>query len=40
MTTVGEERGNYCAACFTGDYPITVPEDERDQLKLFAKSRD
>ncbi len=40
MASVGEERDNYCAACFSGDYPIPVPRDGRDQLKLFAKTRD
>jgi amidophosphoribosyltransferase len=33
-------RRTYCTACFTGDYPVPVPEEDREQLKLFEKVRD
>ena len=40
MASVGDERSRYCSACFSGDYPLPIPKEGRDQLKLFAKSRD
>lgn len=40
LSTVGEERGHYCSACFSGEYPVALPDLDREQLKLFAKTRD
>ena len=40
LATVGDARDRYCDACFSGDYPLAIPAEGRDQLKLFAKSRD
>lgn len=37
--SVEDERDRYCKACFTGDYPLPVPELERART-LFAKNRD
>lgn len=37
--SVEDERDRYCKACFTGDYPLPVPELERAR-NLFAKNRD
>jgi amidophosphoribosyltransferase len=34
-----EDRKNYCAACFTDDYPTAIAIDDR-QGNLFAKERD
>jgi len=34
----GEDRGRYCDACFSGDYPIEIrPESSRVQMPLFVK---
>ena len=40
MAAVGDDRERYCDACFSGNYPIPFPKEGRDQLKLFAKTRD
>ncbi len=40
MAAVGDDRDRYCNACFSGNYPIAIPKEGRDQLKLFAKTRD
>ena len=40
MAAVGDDRGRYCDACFSGNYPIAIPEEGRDQLKLFTKTRE
>jgi amidophosphoribosyltransferase len=30
-----ENTNNFCSACFTGDYPVTIPEDvKRSKLML------
>jgi len=33
----GKDKENFCAACFSGCYPVAVEEreDETKQLKLF-----
>ena len=38
MDSVGEEQDRYCAACFSGKYPLAVPEAETART-LFAKDR-
>jgi amidophosphoribosyltransferase len=40
LSAVAEERHRYCAACFSGDYPVPLPEEGREQLKLFEKVRE
>jgi amidophosphoribosyltransferase len=40
LGAVAEDRNRYCSACFTGSYPVPLPEEGRDQLKLFEKVRD
>jgi len=39
---VASVNGNddFCTACFSGDYPIRIPESGRDQMKLFEKVRE
>jgi amidophosphoribosyltransferase len=35
LKTTGEDPNNFCSACFTGDYPIPVPEQvKRSKLML------
>ena len=33
-------KPEFCTACFSGNYPIPIPETSRDQLKLFEKVRE
>ena len=40
LKAVEEDRDRYCSACFSGNYPIELPTQGRDQLKLFEKVRD
>ena len=40
LASVGEDRDAYCSACFSGNYPLELPPDGRDQLKLFEKVRE
>jgi amidophosphoribosyltransferase len=35
-----EGNARYCSACFTGHYPVPLPEEGREQLRLFEKVRD
>jgi amidophosphoribosyltransferase len=37
LEVFGEDKDNFCAACFSGCYPVAVKEreDETKQLKLF-----
>ena len=37
---LGDYLSAYCSACFSGNYPIELPTQGRDQLKLFQKVRD
>ncbi len=35
LQATGESTSNFCSACFTGDYPITIPENvKRSKLML------
>jgi amidophosphoribosyltransferase len=35
LDATGEERKSFCTACFTGDYPVAVPEMlKRSKLML------
>jgi amidophosphoribosyltransferase len=40
LGSVAEDRNRYCSACFSGNYPVPLPEEGRDQLKLFEKVRE
>ena len=40
LGAVEEDSERYCSACFSGNYPIELPTQGRDQLKLFEKIRD
>ncbi len=37
MRAVGEGSGNYCSSCYTGQYPVAFPRDERSYLQLALK---
>jgi amidophosphoribosyltransferase len=40
LSAVEEDRSRYCSACFSGCYPVSLPEEGREQLKLFEKVRE
>ena len=40
MDSVGPQPHRFCSACFTGNYPIVIPEEGREQMKLFEKVRE
>jgi amidophosphoribosyltransferase len=37
MAAVGPDRTRYCSSCYTGQYPVPVPRDERAYLQLALK---
>ena len=37
MSTVQSDRGKYCSSCYTGRYPVPVPQDEARYLQLALK---
>jgi amidophosphoribosyltransferase len=37
LTAVGSERTKYCRSCYTGEYPVPIPRDERSYLQLVLK---
>jgi amidophosphoribosyltransferase len=37
MKAVGDGSGNYCSSCYTGQYPVAFPRDERSYLQLALK---
>jgi len=37
MKAVGEGSPNYCSSCYTGQYPVAFPRDERSYLQLALK---
>jgi amidophosphoribosyltransferase len=37
LTSVGEGRRSYCTSCYTGQYPVECPRDERAYLQLALK---
>jgi amidophosphoribosyltransferase len=37
LTSVGESRRNYCTSCYTGQYPVECPRDEKAYLQLALK---
>jgi amidophosphoribosyltransferase len=40
LQSIGNDGHKYCSACFSGNYPVPLPEGGRKQLKLFEKVRD
>ena len=34
-----ENTNNFCSACFTGDYPVTIPEDVRRSKLILEKTK-
>jgi amidophosphoribosyltransferase len=37
LTSVGEGRRSYCTSCYTGQYPVECPRDQRAYLQLALK---
>src|SRR6266478_6528858 len=37
MTAVGPQRGSYCSSCYTGVYPVPIPQDQATYLQLALK---
>jgi len=37
MSAVGSGRKGYCSSCYTGQYPVEFPRDERTYLQLALK---
>lgn len=37
MRAVGEGSSHYCSSCYTGQYPVAFPRDERSYLQLALK---
>jgi amidophosphoribosyltransferase len=37
LTAIGDGRQSYCRSCYTGQYPVEFPRDERTYLQLALK---
>jgi amidophosphoribosyltransferase len=37
MSAVGDGRSEYCSSCYTGQYPVAFPRDEKSYLQLALK---
>jgi amidophosphoribosyltransferase len=37
LKSVGPDGGSYCTSCYTGNYPVAIPRDERAYLQLALK---
>jgi amidophosphoribosyltransferase len=37
MTAVGKGGSHYCSSCYTGEYPVAFPRDEKSYLQLALK---
>jgi len=37
LSAVGDERKNYCSSCYTGQYPVEFPRDQKAYLQLALK---
>jgi amidophosphoribosyltransferase len=37
LSAVGDERKSYCSSCYTGQYPVEFPRDEKSYLQLALK---
>ena len=40
LSAVGDSRSSYCTSCYTGDYPVAVPQNEAAYLQLALKLAD
>ena len=40
LGAVGQKRGSYCSSCYTGEYPVEFPRDEKAYLQLALKLAD
>jgi amidophosphoribosyltransferase len=38
LKSVAPESGSYCTSCYTGNYPVAIPQDERAYLQLALKA--
>ena len=39
LEVTGEDTNSFCSACFTGDYPITIPENIRRSKLMLEKAK-
>jgi amidophosphoribosyltransferase len=37
LSSVGDSRGSYCTSCYTGEYPVSFPQNEKAYLQLALK---
>jgi glutamine phosphoribosylpyrophosphate amidotransferase len=37
LSAVGDGRKGYCSSCYTGQYPVAFPRDEKSYLQLALK---
>ncbi len=37
LAAVGEARGSYCTSCYTGEYPVAFPQNQKAYLQLALK---
>jgi amidophosphoribosyltransferase len=37
LSAVGNERRSYCSSCYTGRYPVAIPQDQATYLQLALK---
>jgi hypothetical protein len=37
MSAVGTGSSGYCSSCYTGNYPVAFPRDEKSYLQLALK---
>jgi len=37
LSAVGSERSSYCSSCYTGRYPVAIPQDQSTYLQLALK---
>ena len=37
MSAVGTEKSHYCSSCYTAEYPVAFPRDEKTYLQLALK---
>ena len=39
LKATGEDTNNFCSACFTGDYPVTIPEQIKGSKLMLEKAK-
>jgi amidophosphoribosyltransferase len=37
LSSVGDSRESYCTSCYTGEYPVAFPQNEKTYLQLALK---